>query len=134
MLVYRVDPRFPERQQRAEELVLALTTADSARIAHQAVVEFVSATTRSTGGAQALLTPDLARAEAEDLLAQFEVFYPTEALVRLALRGAAAYQLSWYDAHMWAYAEYYGCTTLWSEDFSHERSYGTVTTRNPFVD
>jgi len=27
-------------------------------------------------------------------------------VVRTALRGAAAYQLSWFHAHAWAYAEH----------------------------
>jgi hypothetical protein len=32
------------------------------------------------------------------------VLYPDEELLRIALRGAAAYQLPWFDAHLWAYA------------------------------
>ena len=71
--------------------------------------------------------------EAEELLSQFVILYPNEALVRTALRGAAAYQLSWYDAHMWAYAEHYGLTELLSEDFEHGRLYGTVRAVNPFL-
>lgn len=50
-----------------------------------------------------------------------------------ALRGAAAYKLSWFDAHIWEYAEYYGLTELLSEDFQDGRLYGTATVRNPFV-
>ena len=52
--------------------------------------------------------------------------------MRLAVRGTAAYQLSWFDAHMWAYAEYYGLALLISEDFSHDRLYGTVHVCDPF--
>jgi predicted nucleic acid-binding protein len=48
------------------------------------------------------------------------------------LRGAAAYQLSWFDAHLWAYAEHYGLAELFSEDFEHDRLYGTVRMVNPF--
>jgi predicted nucleic acid-binding protein len=101
-------------------------------VPHQAIVEFVAATTRPLKGRPPLLTPDEARREAEELLAQFEVIYPTEALVRTALRGSAAYQLSWFDAHLWAYAEHYGLETLLSEDFQHDRLYGTVRAVNPF--
>ena len=61
------------------------------------------------------------------------VLYPNEAVVRLALRGAAAYTLNWFDAHMWAYAEHYGLETLVSEDFQPERLYGTVKVVNPFL-
>jgi predicted nucleic acid-binding protein len=67
------------------------------------------------------------------MLSQFEVLYPTEAMVRTALRGAAAYRLSLFDAHLWAYAEHYGLGRLLSEDFQHDRLYGTVQAINPFV-
>jgi predicted nucleic acid-binding protein len=70
--------------------------------------------------------------EAEEFLTQFSILYPEEALVRLALRGMAAYQLSWFDAHMWAYAELYGLDTLYSEDFKDGRLYGRVRVVNPF--
>ena len=73
-----------------------------------------------------------ARREAEELLAQFTVLYPNDALVRTALRGAAAYHLSWFDAHLWAYAEHYALEELLSEDFQHDRLYGTVRAVDPF--
>ena len=41
--------------------------------------------------------------------------------------------LSWFDAHLWAYAEVHGIADLLSEDFQHGRLYGTVTIRNPFL-
>jgi hypothetical protein len=33
---------------------------------------------------------------------------------------------------MWAYSEYYGLARLISEDFSHDRLYGTVRVYDPF--
>jgi predicted nucleic acid-binding protein len=53
--------------------------------------------------------------------------------VRLAVRGSAAYGLSWFDAHLWAHAEYYGLAEILSEDFPHRRLYGTVRVVNPFL-
>jgi predicted nucleic acid-binding protein len=76
---------------------------------------------------------DDARREAEELLSQFTVLYPTEALVRTAIRGMATYGLSWFDAHLWAYADHYGLDELWSEDFQAGRRYGTVRIVNPFA-
>jgi predicted nucleic acid-binding protein len=61
------------------------------------------------------------------------VLYPTEEVIRSALRGAAAYQLSWFDAHLWAYAECFGIPEILSEDFQHDRLYGSVRLRNPFL-
>jgi len=103
------------------------------RVPHQAIVEFVAAVTRPLPGAAPLLSAHDARREAEEMLTQFEVLYPTEPLIRTALRGAAAYQLAWFDAHLWAYAEHYGLAELLSEDFQHDRLYGTVRVVNPFL-
>lgn len=133
VLVYRFDPRFPEKQRVATELLRAGIADDSIRVPHQAIVEFVAAVTRPLGKKPPLLEPAVARREAEDMLSQFEVLYPNAALVRAALRGAAAYQLSWFDAHLWAYAEHYGLEEILSEDFEDGRLYGSVTIRNPFA-
>jgi len=133
VLVYRFDPRFPEKQDRADALLRQGIADDTLRLPHQALVEFVAATTRPTPEGSSLLTAEDARREAEELLSQFEVLYPTDALVRTALRGAAAYQLSWFDAHLWAYAEHYGLAELYSEDFQHDRLYGAVRVVNPFL-
>jgi predicted nucleic acid-binding protein len=133
LLVYRVDPRFPDKQARAIEVLRRGIASDSVRLPHQAIVEFVAVTTRPLGRHGPLLSPNDARREAEELLSQFEVLYPNEAIVRTALRGMAAYQLSWFDAQIWACAEHYGLSELWSEDFQHDRLYGTVRVSNPLV-
>jgi predicted nucleic acid-binding protein len=133
ILVYRFDARFPEKQEIASDLLRRGIEEDSIRVPHQAIVEFVAAATRPLSGERSLLTLAEARREAEEFLAQFTVLYPNEALLRLAFRGAAAYQLSWFDAHLWAYAEYYSLDELLSEDFQHDRLYGTVRAVNPFA-
>jgi len=133
VLVYRFDPRFPRKQRTASALLRAGISRGTVRVPHQAIVEFVAVASRPLRDGTTLLTPDEARREAEELLTVFEVLYPDEDLVRLALRGAAAYQLSWFDAHLWAYAEHYGLAELLSEDFQHDRLYGTVRTVNPFL-
>jgi predicted nucleic acid-binding protein len=80
-----------------------------------------------------LLSPEDARREAEEMLLQFTVLHPNEDVLRTAIRGAAAYQLAWFDAHIWAFAEVYGLDELLSEDFQHDRHYGSVRALNPFV-
>ena len=132
VLVYRYDPRFPEKQRTATTVLRELLASGEARVPHQAIVEFVAATTRGSPAAR-LLDPADARREAEEMLAEFPILYPNETVVRTALRGAAAYGLSWFDAHIWAYAEVYGLGELLSEDFQHRRLYGTVRVRNPFA-
>jgi predicted nucleic acid-binding protein len=132
ILVYRFDWRFPEKQRIATDLLRHGIAKNSIRLPHQAVVEFIPATTRPLQDKSSLLSHEEARREAEELLNQFETLYPNEDVVRTALRGAAAYQLSWFDAHIWAYAECYGLDVLISEDFQHDRMYGTVRAVNPF--
>jgi predicted nucleic acid-binding protein len=132
VLVYRFDRRFPAKQRIATHILRRGIEENSVRLPHQAIVEFVAAVTRPVNRGAPLLSPDLAYREAEELVSQFEVLYPNEPLVRLALRGCAAYKLSWFDAHMWAYAEYYGISELLSEDFQHDRLYGSVRSINPF--
>ena len=134
ILVYRFDPRFPKKQAVAAALLRGGIADDSIRVPHQALIEFIAATTKPlTRGGPSILVPDDARREMEEMLVQFEVLYPDEELVRVAIRGAATYRLSWFDAHLWAYAERFGLDTLWSEDFENGRLYGRVRTRDPFV-
>ena len=133
ILVYRFDPRDPAKRAIATETLRKGLADNVVRIPHQAIIEFVAAVTRPIRSGPPLLSEDDARREAEDLLSQFEVLYPNEAVVREALRGAAAYRLSWYDAHMWAYAEVNGLDRILSEDFQHGRLYGSVLAVNPFL-
>jgi predicted nucleic acid-binding protein len=132
VLVYRFDARFPEKQKTATEILRRGIVDDTVRIPHQAIVEFVAATTRTIKGHRVLMMPDALR-EAEELLKQFDVLYPNEAILRHAVRGCAAYQLSWFDSHLWAYAEHYGLEEIISEDLQHDRLYGTVRVVNPFL-
>jgi len=132
ILVYRFDPRFPEKQATARSLLRKGLAEDAVRIPHQALLEFLAVVTRVRAGSRPLLAPDEARQETEELMVQFPVLYPNATLVRTALQGAAAYQLSWFDAHLWAYAEHYGLEEIVSEDFEHGRLYGSVRIRNPF--
>jgi predicted nucleic acid-binding protein len=133
VLVYRFDGRFPDRQKVATELLRRGIAEDSVRVPHQAIMEFVAAATRPIEGAAPLLTIQDALREAEEMLSQFTVLYPDEVLLRTALRGAVAYQLSWFDAHLWAYAEHFGLSEILSEDFQHDRLYGGVRAVNPFL-
>jgi predicted nucleic acid-binding protein len=132
VLVYRFDPRFPDKQARATDILRRGIVEGSVRLPHQAIVEFVAAVTRPVSGGPPLLTREEAVREAEELLSEFDVLYPNAQVVRLALRGMSTYQLGWFDAHIWAFAEHFGLDELLSEDFQHGRQYGTVRVTNPF--
>ena len=131
ILVYRFDGRFRDKQRIATEILRRGIAEDSLRIPHQAIVEFIAAVTRPIGGRAILRLSDALR-EAEELLQQFPVLCPNEAMVRDAMRGCAAYQLNWFDAHLWSYAEHYGLPVIFTEDLQHDRLYGSVRAVNPF--
>jgi predicted nucleic acid-binding protein len=133
VLVYLFDRRYPEKMRIAERLVSLGLTERTIALAHQTVVEFFAVTIRAGPGRGPLLTVDEAAQEVDELMLEFPVLYPNDGVVRLALRGAATYRLPWYDAHLWAYAEYYGLETLFTEDFQAGRIYGSVRIVNPFA-
>ena len=133
ILVYRFDGRFAEKRKIATEILRRGIIEDSVRVPHQAILEFVAAVTRPIRGHVILKQTDALR-EAEEFLKQFTVLYPNEAILREAVRGCAAYQLSWFDAYLWSYAEHYGLQEILTEDLQHDRLYGTVRAVNPFID
>ena len=132
VLTYRYDERFPDKQRIAESVLRDGIASRHPVIAHQSIVEFVASTTRGAPENRILDFTDAIR-EAEELMTQFSIIYPDESVLRMALRGAAADGLSWFDAHIWAYAEVHGIRELFSEDFQHGRMYGTVIAQNPFL-
>jgi predicted nucleic acid-binding protein len=132
ILVYRFDKRFPEKQKIATDILRRGILENSVRVPHQAILEFIAAVTRPIRGYVILPLAEALR-EAEEFLLQFTVLYPNEAIVRNAIRGCAAYQLSWFDAHLWSYAEHYALSEIITEDLQHDRLYGTVRVVSPFA-
>lgn len=133
VLVYRFDSRDPQKQRAARDMLRGGLTAGTLRIPHQALVEFVSAATRPVANGAPLLPAADAWHEMQNFMTVYPVLYPTADVLRTAVHGAALHGLSWFDAHMWAYAEVFGLDELLSEDFQDGRLYGRVRARNPFA-
>ncbi len=134
ILVYRCDPRDLAKREAAIEVLRRGEESGYFRLPYQSLLEFVNSVIRPRGMQGPLMTLENATRQAELFMTQFPIVYPNEHVFRTALRGMAAYRLSWYDAHLWAYAEHYGIREILSEDFQHGRWYGTVRVRNPFVE
>ena len=133
VLVYRFDSRDPHKQRSAREVLRGGLLAGTLRIPHQALLEFVSATTRpATSGAPLLPAVD-AWHEMQNFMTLYPVLYPTADVLRAAVHGCALHGLSWLDAHLWAFAEVFGLDEILSEDFQDGRLYGRVRARNPFA-
>jgi len=135
ILVYRIDPRDPLKRRIAQNLLREGLLDDSIVLPHQAVIEFVAAASkpcRDLGG-EPLLPLAEALIEAESLGRQFRMLYPDAQVLTAAMYGCATYGMSWFDAHLWAYAQCFGLAEIVSEDFQHGRHYGNVRVVNPFV-
>jgi predicted nucleic acid-binding protein len=135
ILVYRVDPRDRLKQRIAHDLLRDGLAEDSVVLPHQAVIEFVAAASRpcrDLDGAPLLPLAD-ALLEAESLTRQFQLLYPDAHVLKNAMYGCATYGMSWFDAHLWAYAQSFGLAEILSEDFEHGRHYGNVRIVNPFL-
>lgn len=133
ILVYRCDPRDPDKRATAREVLRRGEISGELRIPHQALVEFVNSVTRLRGRVAPLMTLEDATRQVELFMKEFPVLYPNERVLRMALYGMGTYRLPWYDAHLWAYAEHYALSEILSEDFEHGRWYGTVRVTNPFL-
>ena len=71
----------------ATDLLRTGIANDSIRVPHQALLEFVAAATKPlTRGGSSIRSPDDARRQMEDMLTQYEVLYPDEEEVRIAIR------------------------------------------------
>jgi predicted nucleic acid-binding protein len=130
VLVYCFDARALDKREAARELLRKGASGKLIQIPHQVLIEFVSVVTR---GRTPLLSQEEATLQAEGFMTDFPILYPNEQVFRTALRGMATYRMSWFDAHLWAYADHYGIPEILSEDFEHGRMYGPVRIRNPFL-
>jgi predicted nucleic acid-binding protein len=135
VLVYCFDPRFPEKQRIARELLRAGLFSGELVVPHQGLLEFVAAVTRPRKDldGKSLLRLEEACWQAEELTRQFPVLYPDDEVLVTALHAASTYGLPWFDAHLWAYAEVHGLPEILSEDFEHGRHYGSVRVVDPFL-
>lgn len=133
ILVYVFDGRDREKQGIAGSSLLQIFRGVSIHLAHQSLLEFFNAVTRQAAKSSPILSRSEAIRAVEGWLRWFPVLYPTAEVLRLALKTAGEHQLSWWDAHMLAYALHYGMDELWSADFQHGREYGPVKIVNPFL-
>ena len=133
VLVYCYDPRFPAKRAAAVRLLTERGRRSEIVVPHQALLEFAAAVCRPRRDGAPLLSAEDARREVEDLLLAYPVVFPNDEVVRTAIRGAAVYGLSWFDAHLWAYAETFDIPELLSEDFQPGRVYGKVRITDPFA-
>jgi predicted nucleic acid-binding protein len=129
VLIYAVDNRFPDRQDRAQGIIQRAARTGRCVLATQNVGEFFHAVTRKRLG-----DPATALRKARELLVMFPTLQaPDAAAIRMALDATATGRFAYWDALLLATLGRAGCTALLSEDMQDGSSLAGVTVRNPFV-
>lgn len=131
LLVYRRDPRVPEKQRIAYAWIAALGRRRTGRLSWQVLQEFYHVTTRKL--AQYGVSAELARLDVR-LLGEWNPPPPDLPLSESAWALADRYRFSWWDALIVAAALRQECTLLLSEDLQHQLNVDDrLTIVNPFA-
>ncbi len=131
ILVYLFDPRDHVRQAEAMGLMERLVLRRDAVLSVQCLTEFFRAV-RWRLPEPLRLAPDAALAEVARCLRACRVLELTPLVVWEACRGANTFQLSIWDALIWATAKLNQIPMVLSEDFAHNRWLEGVLFLNPF--
>jgi predicted nucleic acid-binding protein len=127
--VYAVDPRDLLKQQRALNVLDHLDLAGTGVVGVQTLHEFMSVSTRRL---VPVLPPEDAASIVRYFLRRWRILSLTPDVTHDALLGVIRYQLSWWDALVWATAEVHGIPVVLSEDFHPGAMLGRVRFANPF--
>jgi predicted nucleic acid-binding protein len=130
LLIYLFDQNQPVRQSRAKEVLDKLELIGTGRLSVQNLAEFFSVSTRK-------LSPPLSSKEALKQVNLFTRVWPvfdlTPLIVLEAARGVRDYQMSYYDAQIWATARLNQIPVIFSEDFNVGATLEGVQFINPFT-
>jgi predicted nucleic acid-binding protein len=129
VLVYAHDATAPEKCARSRELLFASIEAGNGVISAQVLSEFFVTVTQKV---RKPIAPERARRELQ-LLSTLPTVDIDSTLVLQAAERCRTWLVSFWDALILAAAARGGCATVYSEDLSDGRLYGSVTVRNPFV-
>ena len=127
VLVYSVDDRFPEKRQKAMELVSRSVIEGTGCISFQVVQETLNVLIGRLGTPVGQL-----RVLMDDVLFPLWQVYPSASLYQDAISIQSRYGFSFYDSLIVAAALEAGCTRLYSEDLQHGQHIERLTILNPF--
>ena len=129
VLVYAYDRRDAARRDAAITLLRALAHIGDIAVTTQVLGEFFWTVTR---GIPDPLTTTEAATEVHRHAQTWQVLDVSSETVQHAVRGAAQYQIPYWDALIWAAARLAGIPVVVTEDFQDEREIEGVTFQNPF--
>jgi len=128
IIVYAHDSTFPQKQNRAQQLIFDGMRHRTAVISAQVLSEFFITVTKKIASPLSLqaLRHELL------LLSHIEVVDIDYDLVLRAVSLQDTLQLSYWDSLIISATERAECKILYSEDFSHGQKYAGITCYNPF--
>jgi predicted nucleic acid-binding protein len=131
LLIYLFDDHEPRKQSQAQKVLSHLEITNTGRLSVQSLAEFISVSTRK-------IAPPLTPAEALKSVEWFSQIWPviplTPAIVLEAGRGFRDYQLSYFDAQIWATAHLNQIPIVFTEDLSDGQLLEGVRLVNPFAE
>ena len=130
VLVYAYDRSEPEKQRRALEVLETLAYTGAGRLSAQVLSEFLVNVTRKIATPLTLVQ---AEARLQHYVKIWPVFPVTAQVVVEAVRGVRDYQLSFWDAQIWAAARLHHVPTVLSEDFNPGAMLEGVSFVDPFA-
>jgi predicted nucleic acid-binding protein len=131
VLVYAYDRSEPEKQRQARRVLARLLDSMTGALSTQVLGEFFVVVTRRIPSP---MLPAEAYTHATNLLHGWPVITMTGVATLEAMRGVRDYQLSYYDAQLWATAKLNHVSVILSEDFQSGREIEAVRFVNPFAD
>lgn len=130
VLVYALDESDLPRQARAVTWLDHLLTTDSGALSAQALTEVANVCLHRLAPRWQV---DRVSDHVQALARAFHVLPVTPAVVVEALRGVGQYQLSYFDAQMWAVARLHQIPALLSENMASGASLDGVLIVDPFT-
>ncbi len=130
ILVYAYDIQWPRKQQQALDVLDTLIKNNQAMISAQVLSEFFVVVTRKL---HQPLPPAQALISIDRYIQCVEVLPVTASIVREAARAAATYQISYWDAQIWATAHLNQIPTIVTEDIPSASYIEGVSYYNPFA-
>jgi predicted nucleic acid-binding protein len=131
LLVTLYDLSEPEKRRRAVGVLQRVRDAGIGVLSAQVLSEFYNVVTRKL---EPPLPPDEAEGQLRALARVWPVIPVTAGVVLEAVRGVREYQLSFWDAQIWAAARLNQVDTVLSEDFNPDAVIEGVRFVDPFAD
>jgi predicted nucleic acid-binding protein len=128
VLIHTLDARDPTKQARAIELLSQLEARGDAALAAQVLAEYANVTLKKFG-----LPATNVYQHVQGYELSFTVLPLSPAVVLEAVRGVRDYQMSYFDAQIWAVAKLHQIPVILSEDFNSGATLEGVQFVNPFA-